>query len=688
MTSPTLHCETPELQQWFHQLREDGVPLHAFDGGYGVAQATPDPFAPERVVVGKEDALISCAEIAEVVFARWERYRALITKATGRDIPWDLPPDVTKRVDWIRREVQAEWKPDTVAFTQHLGYALYMYALLPNAEQMPYYRQYQQAWLARVTHRLRLVGLEPVAERIMARGGLGLGSFRGDLPLEGTAMEALQAQQGHCTEKGKVLFGLFARARLSPFVLLMSVPQTYKAWNALFPGMGAQFTPSPDEELLGHVVLSQQTSPKTVYSYDFQAFSANHQLISPDIAPYAVTLSVREFFLTDLHNRVAALRDQKQYAAARRVLESAKRLGPSFLDARFKATEAALAPDHETRQALIAEGLQILPNDPHLQLQRCKTLTDVATQVECLLPLAAHLSAAHAYVAPLLMRNGRVAEALPYLETLTREGSPTERRDHAVLLAHHYAADGRDAEAIRYFTMAHQLDPTNADVCAMLATHYQTRKTWHDAEQWFQRATRLADSPTHRSLIMLQAIPTLMALDNKALAKHYLLRNLQTDQTMSATADLRAYHEAAREAVVAFGFMQEYMQQLEDEIWRRPWAEVFVVDLQWRHGHQEEALARATAFSIADESPRAIAAFKADSFSREGRNIVEQWELALRVLPEDFWHRAPAGLVNFYRAMARWQKAWGNDAAAARALQHVQQHTPTPSGSDGPFRTP
>lgn len=681
MAAPTLTCDDPLLRRWYRQLRRDGVVDTAIDQGYAQPQPTTDPYAPQRIMVGQGDQAISCAEIADAVLQRWQRYRQMIEKDLQRPLPWGLHGErgraIQRDVAWIRQSVAQGWTPGTEVYAQRLGYALYLYALLPTAERMPYFHTYQPDWLDRATQRLRRLGMGAIADRLIARGGLGLGWFAKDLPREGTAMDAVAEQGGACTEKTKVLFALCAEARLTPFVYAMSVQQAMQAWTDLYQGSGVNFQPTPDEELLYHVALGHQDAAQVVTSYDFQPFTGNQELIGTDLETHAHRITPREFFQIDLVN--AALQ-QPDGAAAQENLRLAQWLGASVVDARIAAAAAMRAMalgDRVAAERDVATGLRIVPNDPTLRFLSCAVAREqVSPQetIDCLTPLAADTGAAREQLVQLLVEQGQTAVALPHLERLMRDG--TNRAGAALVVGGYYVAQGDVAKAQQFFSQALRLAPHDAATHAKVAVVLAGVQRWAEADAAFQRAARLEPHPVKRTNIWRASIPTQVALGRLPLARHYLARAALAIREIppSASNYLSLYTEFREAAQLANDWT--HVVTAWTALAGRPglpqWVTAIHMDLLWQQGKTNETLALAKGLSVGsggfDDRP---------ATDYEAETIVA-WDTALRLLPDPFWRAAPAGLIDFFRTMGRWYGEWGETGRARQALEHYMRYTATP----------
>ncbi|GEM_PF-4813755 len=683
MAPPTITCDDQILARWYRQLRHDGLTDAAIDQGYGQPQATADPHAPQRIVVGKGDQTITCAEIADTVFLHWQQYRHLIEKDLGRQVPWGLTgalgPQIQREVAAIRQVVAKSWAPGTAVYAQRLGYALYLYALLPRAERMPYFHTYQPDWLAHITSRLKLLGMGAIADRLMVSGGLGLGWFTKDLPMEGSALEAIAQQGGACTEKTKVLFTLFAEAGLTPFVYAMSVQQAMSAWSDLYQGSGITFQPTPDEESTYHVALGHADDANTTTSYDFQPFTANQELIGTDLEAHAQRITPREFMQIDLLNVALQQQSNEDTNGATATLRLARTLGASAVDVRIAAALAMIAmatDDRATAEREVATGLRALPNDPALRVMACdlgRAHETPQQTIKCLTPLAGD-TIARERLAQLLIEQGQIEAALPDLDRMIQNG--INRVNAALITGGYYLSHGDLTKAKTYFSQALQLAPLDSEVYTKVAVALASAKQWAEADVLFQRAARLETNPAGRSAIWRTSIPTQLALGRRQLAQHYLARASLAVRLLPppVTEYLTLYAEFRTAAQLTNDWT--HMAPAWAELTALPglpgWVMALQIDLLWQTGQTDKALAAAKQLPIASRG------FDGTPAANIDHDTIAGWGDALSLLPEPFWRAAPADLLDFFWTMGRWHAEWGDHARSRQTLQHYLRYATAP----------
>lgn len=678
----TIQCEQPQMRSWYQRLRRDGVKDADIDQGYGQAVATEDPFAPDRIVMGANDGVIHCAEIAEAVFVRYAKYQALIAKDTGRPVPWlahgALARQLTKAATLIRRDVESVWGQQPYARVL-LDHALYLYARMPPISVMPYYRQYQADWLARSLAPMRQRGLDQVAALIEREGGLGLASFTQDTALEATVDESIDQQKGACTERAKALFALFTAAGREPFIYDLSVPQAEKAWNAAFATFGVQFTPTPEEETQGHVVLADEIDGE-VLSFDFQPVNSNQTLILGNLDRFGERISLREFFLQDLSNLVLQQVGAGQLENAKRTLASARALGPSFFDSHFSydASQIALTEKNfALAKQEIDAGLDRLPNSPNLATQRCTIDAlsgDRTTALTCLTTLSTPTQRAQMALVDLYIAAERWADAEPLLRRLYDAG--TERPMTAIKLGHVLMFLGRAPEAIPLLEAAARALPADPLPQIGLGLAYREMKQWTEASRHFERGILLSPGPQPPENYYGLLGEALAQQGEILRARHYALRWFAGLRISNMTQAIQIHRDARETALRC-----QVGEQLA-AVWTRllgsaPPLAVLVMDLEWRQGQTTAAMARAERLPILAVS-EAFATTPAHDVDLE---LIRTWDAALQVLPDEFWPQAPQALVAFYHVLGRWYEETGRTADAIRATELYLAYHRAPEAS-------
>lgn len=235
MGEPTLSfssSENPLAYELYQGLVAAGMPIREVDRGYSRTNYA-GVHCPNRkarsCVYDAGNGKITPEEIWEFALNRHDKYRQLIEGVLDRPLPWvldDLKPNTTFDAD-IRQQVS-----DAIQFLQslierqpipkgtpnsqeRLAVGLYYLVSMPRKQNLPR----TTALFEEKTSELQAIGLSPFVDYLREHGGLRVdrGVDRGVRRKEYSALEAMQIEEGDCSEKSKILFAVFAMAGLSPF---------------------------------------------------------------------------------------------------------------------------------------------------------------------------------------------------------------------------------------------------------------------------------------------------------------------------------------------------------------------------------------------------------------------------------------------------------------------------------------
>lgn len=236
--------DNPSAYKLYEGLIGAGVARADMDIGYNVTNyaGIHCPKADDRSCVKSAgDDVISPEEVFEYALGDYEKYRGIIEGVIQRPIPWvldDLNPATTFDAD-IRKRVQETInclkgilskngvKEGTEAYKENLAVGLFWFVTSPDKEALKKaleggYKDEKtnarrQAVLGSMRAELESNGLGDFWGYLVRNGGLRV---EGDYSSEFTALEALERRQGECTEKSKILFGIFRMAGLDPVFVL------------------------------------------------------------------------------------------------------------------------------------------------------------------------------------------------------------------------------------------------------------------------------------------------------------------------------------------------------------------------------------------------------------------------------------------------------------------------------------
>ncbi len=679
MTALTLRCPSPMLQRWHDVLRKDGVSPTAINAGYAVARAGLNPFKAERQAVGAGDTVIDCAEIAEVIFTRWQQYRELIAKDTGRPIPWEIrDPVILEKVARIRASVGKLWPFDSPMYKEQLGYALYFYAAMPNPARMAYFRKIQPTWLDTVGRPLRIVGLDDVVDGVVQEGGLGLMQFEKDAALEATAEEALKLQNGLCTERTKILHALFTKAGLSPVIYLMTVQQADRAWTDFFGGK-IPFIPSPDEEFSGHVALGLETSAGQFASYDFQPFAGSGLLVDIPFEKYAIHISLREFFQVDLAN-LALNRDTQHHPEQARVaLQTAEGLGESYFSPQMALQSSEFFLKQKNLRAAktaIQAGLGLVPNDPRLQSWLCKILNQedlLAEATACYTKVADLMLEAKVTLADLHLKQGNNDQAIRLYEEIVQRGYKVAEVEEK--LGQLYLQKKDAEKALIHFKTAADRDPGNPGLQIQIAGASVALNLRLEALVAFKRALLLEKDDQKRFKILADLSQLLAGDGQLPLARHYFARLLRTGgypRTDGYVYVLRTTLTMLAEKSQALDLLSDYWleaSRASDSFLISALFGAFSIETAWRGNFQKQA------FVAAKVSQEYFKKLILEDPVLIHTNPVRRMDEALSTLPTDFWRKAPPVIVDFNAWLGRFYEDYEEKENAVRTYGRYLKYT-------------
>lgn len=232
--SPPLAADT-EAHKIYSQLKNSGVADDQLDRGCRVNDF--DRPGPNGVVVGEGDGKIQPCEAYAYTVENYQKYRNLVEGLAGGPIPWeinDLDPatdfdqhlrdKVDDAIFRIGQElVYSGEQKESPSYRRQLALGLFHFILFPkDPDAVKSNLTFLEDFKTR-TEELLENHLPDFRRSLFREGGLGLAWFQADETHELTALEALKQNQGECSERSFITYGILQRAGLEPFFVYSNI---------------------------------------------------------------------------------------------------------------------------------------------------------------------------------------------------------------------------------------------------------------------------------------------------------------------------------------------------------------------------------------------------------------------------------------------------------------------------------
>jgi tetratricopeptide (TPR) repeat protein len=236
--------DNPVAFQLYEALVKQGVSCKAFDAGYQVLNYSGKQcrnLKARACTVGENDGRVEAEEVLEYALNNEGKYRRLIEGAIGSKLPWVLEdananaaalegvhPQPRAVIEKLREVVKKSGaREGTEDYKEKMALGLYSFMMTPDAQRV---RNAPERF-EQLTAELRKAGLEEFQEYLRANGGFYLFD---DYKNERSALDALRARHGKCTEKSRLMYALMKMAGLAPiFIEVDLLDSEYKRLSAL-----------------------------------------------------------------------------------------------------------------------------------------------------------------------------------------------------------------------------------------------------------------------------------------------------------------------------------------------------------------------------------------------------------------------------------------------------------------------
>lgn len=338
-SSPAEPMESDPKAQWaYSEFKKLKVPDKQLD--LGCMMIDYDRPGPNGRRVGAGDGKVWPCEVYERALNNYETFYPIARGIAEGPLPGELT-DHDPSTDFdekVRRNIHAavtDLKSDPrlkiaehnpYIYQERLAVGLFYFTLFPAYPELigPKNRKA----LEEFTQELEELGLGAFRESLFQYGGLGLLDFTGEEKNgnEKSALEALRTRDGECTERSKILYGVFKQAGLEPFFVATNfryMKPILKQHNVplsiydRLPIMG---------NLRGHVYIGLALPDSKVIRY----FDPTLGLSNVTYANY-YHLGMMQFLGLEYNNRAQNVFNQERFGsrkAAQRLITQALRFDP------------------------------------------------------------------------------------------------------------------------------------------------------------------------------------------------------------------------------------------------------------------------------------------------------------------------------------------------------------------------
>jgi tetratricopeptide (TPR) repeat protein len=326
-----------QARERYLKLKALGVHDAQMDVGCSVFQYLEDGQTLVKILGKGDRKPLQACETDEFILDHYDdpRFRRLAEEVTGGPVPWALDDydDKTQDDAELRTKLQKVINHlDTLlkgkglqrgqpAYQEAMGLGLTAYLGTPPMGFGEFQKTYHfqnsleenavHGAIAGFKNEISEKGLGEFWDSLEKEGGVRLND--GNLEKELSALEAIRANQGECTENSKILYGALRMAGLDPFFNFVDF------WNLEDGYIGAFLRENPN---LFHINVGLRIENTT------RIFDPT-LLESPEVKNGSLPVSLRQYLAMDFNNRGSIFKKNQEFSLAEKNLTWASHLDPS-----------------------------------------------------------------------------------------------------------------------------------------------------------------------------------------------------------------------------------------------------------------------------------------------------------------------------------------------------------------------